>query len=518
MRGVNVSLGYNDRGVTHASNTGHSSSCLWLLSCSFPPFPLPFHSYYQCPYRHNSQVKMSRVVCQKWQQKTCHDVHCPNRHPGNMQWEGGGGGGRERERERERGREGGREREFANVTLFLPFSSAILGKLGSSEQLLGASSFSSDLDMISTHSNESPDFELLSDSSSDMIGDHRELSSPSPDQEEWPQIEMAIPSPPSHSPSMAMRGVKLTMKSASSTGVSAPYLSTSFHEDDEFEGAVGGFGAVRDNGEAAMFDSDPEGEEEEEDELNLSSQPDGFIPLLSLTSLTTSTQPDDELGDLGWERGTKDQRLAMGSALKRIPVLRTASPRMEQKTKKPELSRSSAGAVSPVVSAPLPRPPVQLEPVGLFWDIENCHVPLDKSAFALANKLRKEFFHGKREAEFMCVCDITKERKEVVDGLSKAHVSQVITQVIMEDVGGGGVKGIDLLLWFGELSLCIIHEPLVCMWSNCRLRKHGRGTAERWYECQFHQMYMYICPVCIVKMPSSNILFTYSNSLFASLL
>ena len=66
---------------------------------------------------------------------------------------------------------------------------------------------------------------------------------------------------------------------------------------------------------------------------------------------------------------------------------------------------------------------VRLEPVGVFWDIENCPVPVDKSAFGVAAKMRQEFISGKREAEFMCVCDITKERKEVTDELHKAQVS-----------------------------------------------------------------------------------------------
>ena len=65
------------------------------------------------------------------------------------------------------------------------------------------------------------------------------------------------------------------------------------------------------------------------------------------------------------------------------------------------------------------------EPVGVFWDIENCSVPMDRSAFAVASKFRKEFISGKREAEFMCVCDITKERKEVVDDLNKAQVNHL---------------------------------------------------------------------------------------------
>ena len=66
---------------------------------------------------------------------------------------------------------------------------------------------------------------------------------------------------------------------------------------------------------------------------------------------------------------------------------------------------------------------VKLEPVGVFWDIENCPVPVDKSAFSLAAKMRRVFFEGKREAEFMCVCDVTKERKEVTDALHKAQVN-----------------------------------------------------------------------------------------------
>ena len=67
---------------------------------------------------------------------------------------------------------------------------------------------------------------------------------------------------------------------------------------------------------------------------------------------------------------------------------------------------------------------LRLEPVGVFWDIENCPVPVEKSAFGVAAKMRSEFITGKREAEFMCVCDITKERKEVTDELHKAQVRE----------------------------------------------------------------------------------------------
>lgn len=64
----------------------------------------------------------------------------------------------------------------------------------------------------------------------------------------------------------------------------------------------------------------------------------------------------------------------------------------------------------------------ELEPIGVFWDIENCPVPRGKSASAVVQKIRKEFFSGKREVEFMCVCDISKEKKEVIEELNKAQV------------------------------------------------------------------------------------------------
>ncbi len=76
----------------------------------------------------------------------------------------------------------------------------------------------------------------------------------------------------------------------------------------------------------------------------------------------------------------------------------------------------------------------RLEPVGVFWDIENCQVPPDKSAFSLAGKIRREFFRGKREAEFLCVCDITKEKREVVDALNKALVSVISTLHVLHCV------------------------------------------------------------------------------------
>ncbi|XP_048575860.1 uncharacterized protein LOC5520570 isoform X1 [Nematostella vectensis] len=65
------------------------------------------------------------------------------------------------------------------------------------------------------------------------------------------------------------------------------------------------------------------------------------------------------------------------------------------------------------------------EPIGVFWDIENCPVPRGKSALSVVGKIRKVFFANKREVEFMCVCDINKEKKEVIEDLNKAQVTVV---------------------------------------------------------------------------------------------
>lgn len=66
-----------------------------------------------------------------------------------------------------------------------------------------------------------------------------------------------------------------------------------------------------------------------------------------------------------------------------------------------------------------------LPPIGVFWDIENCQVPKGKSVTALIQAIRERFFQGHREAEFLCVCDINKENKEVIQELNLAQVTVV---------------------------------------------------------------------------------------------
>uniref|UniRef100_A0A6Q2YSF1 Meiosis regulator and mRNA stability factor 1 n=1 Tax=Esox lucius TaxID=8010 RepID=A0A6Q2YSF1_ESOLU len=64
-----------------------------------------------------------------------------------------------------------------------------------------------------------------------------------------------------------------------------------------------------------------------------------------------------------------------------------------------------------------------IPPVGVFWDIENCCVPSNRSAAAVVQRLRSRFFQGHREAEFICVCDISKENKAVIQELNNCQVT-----------------------------------------------------------------------------------------------
>ncbi|XP_025094974.1 meiosis regulator and mRNA stability factor 1-like isoform X2 [Pomacea canaliculata] len=63
--------------------------------------------------------------------------------------------------------------------------------------------------------------------------------------------------------------------------------------------------------------------------------------------------------------------------------------------------------------------------VGVFWDIENCCVPRFMPALSVVQRIRNVFFFGHWEAEFMCVCDINKESKSVIEDLNNAQVNVV---------------------------------------------------------------------------------------------
>ncbi|CAL4066462.1 unnamed protein product, partial [Meganyctiphanes norvegica] len=63
----------------------------------------------------------------------------------------------------------------------------------------------------------------------------------------------------------------------------------------------------------------------------------------------------------------------------------------------------------------------RLPPIGVFWDIENCQVPKGLSATHVVQAVRSRFFEGRREAEFMCVCDTLKENSTILEELNDAQ-------------------------------------------------------------------------------------------------
>ncbi|XP_034248491.1 meiosis regulator and mRNA stability factor 1 isoform X2 [Thrips palmi] len=66
-----------------------------------------------------------------------------------------------------------------------------------------------------------------------------------------------------------------------------------------------------------------------------------------------------------------------------------------------------------------------LPPIGVFWDIENCQVPKGRSAVAVAQLIRERFFDGRREAEFLVVCDVKKENSQIISELNDAQVNLI---------------------------------------------------------------------------------------------
>lgn len=71
-----------------------------------------------------------------------------------------------------------------------------------------------------------------------------------------------------------------------------------------------------------------------------------------------------------------------------------------------------------------------LPPIGVFWDIENCQVPKNKSAMIIVQSIRERLFKGYREAEFLVVCDVKKENAQVIQDLHDAQVLSFIQNII----------------------------------------------------------------------------------------
>lgn len=66
----------------------------------------------------------------------------------------------------------------------------------------------------------------------------------------------------------------------------------------------------------------------------------------------------------------------------------------------------------------------KLIPLGIYWDIENCAVPKKHSAAAVVQRIRQFFLKNYREAEFLVVCDIRKEKPQIVQELHDAQVGR----------------------------------------------------------------------------------------------
>lgn len=69
-----------------------------------------------------------------------------------------------------------------------------------------------------------------------------------------------------------------------------------------------------------------------------------------------------------------------------------------------------------------------LPPIGIFWDIENCHVPKSKCASTLVQRIRDLFTANYREVEFIVVCDVFKENPQVIQDLHDTQVNTIHVQ------------------------------------------------------------------------------------------
>ena len=78
----------------------------------------------------------------------------------------------------------------------------------------------------------------------------------------------------------------------------------------------------------------------------------------------------------------------------------------------PSVPGKTTQVSAPQKDPPNSKKPLVLENVGIFWDIENIVIPSSISVSLLVRKIRNTFVTmDKREVEFMCVCDVHKEKR-----------------------------------------------------------------------------------------------------------
>lgn len=76
---------------------------------------------------------------------------------------------------------------------------------------------------------------------------------------------------------------------------------------------------------------------------------------------------------------------------------------------------------------------IQLRPVGIFWDIENCPVPKNKSSSDVIAHIRNFFVINRlnhREYEFIISCDVTRLRKDIPEDINKAGTVLSMIKII----------------------------------------------------------------------------------------
>lgn len=66
---------------------------------------------------------------------------------------------------------------------------------------------------------------------------------------------------------------------------------------------------------------------------------------------------------------------------------------------------------------------IRQTPVGIFWDLENCPVPRNKSPSDVIAYIRNFFVFNRlnhREYDFVISCDVTRLRKDIPEDINKA--------------------------------------------------------------------------------------------------
>eukprot|EP00794_Sanderia_malayensis_P009218 gene9219-10192_t len=89
------------------------------------------------------------------------------------------------------------------------------------------------------------------------------------------------------------------------------------------------------------------------------------------------------------------------------------------------------------------------EPIGIFWDIENCPVPNGKSTMAIVQRIRDVYLPGRSEVEFICVCDTLRQKKPVLDQLNKSEVQVVHVDATSKNAADDKLK--QLMVKFSKI-------------------------------------------------------------------